>query len=110
MDACLSLGFSEYFIQDLYTSELSKDQAGRLVTSSTPQSAVAPAPSKLLNWRHGEVRSLVFTLHDKELKQAQTGTLYALLTTDQGIIRAWKNTQERFNIGGTYKGTVKATN
>ncbi len=117
MDACLSLGFSEYFTQDLEdtvpgesprTEVAAPVQEAAVAQPKTQAKVQAPAPSS--TWRHGEVRDLEVRIHDKELKQSQTGTIYAVLTTDQGAIKAWKNTQERFRIGGTYKVAVEATN
>ena len=93
MDACLTLGFSEYFTQDL-------DDMPNQATSNS---------GTLTKWREGEVRDLTFTIATKEIKSAQSGTTYALLQTDQGQLKAWKNTYAKLEAGKTYKAAVEGT-
>jgi hypothetical protein len=62
-----------------------------------------------LQWRNGEVRTVTFTVVRKELTQAQSGVWYARLLTSMGIIKAWKNTYDHFEVGGTYVAAVEGT-
>ncbi|MBU6389213.1 hypothetical protein KGQ71_01720 [Patescibacteria group bacterium] len=97
MDACLNLGFSEYFTQDLDDTAASEGEETAQTTTPTG------------GWKNGEVRETTFTVKEKEIKNAQTGTVYALLYTDIGVLKAWKNTYDQIEVGQTYRAMVEAS-
>jgi len=104
MDACLNLGFSEYFTQDL--DDLYDDQDRQPVTFEPKKQSGNATPS---DWKHGETRDMVIAVESIEMKNSQAGTTYALLHTDQGTIKAWKNTYNRFEAGKSYKISLEAS-
>lgn len=101
MDACLNLGFSEYFTQDL------EDPSYEEPVENTPE-AVQTVRHKSPAWQSGEVKDVDFTVQSKEVKTAQSGTTYSVLETDKGQIKAWKNTQDKFEEGKRYKAAIEA--
>jgi hypothetical protein len=105
MDACLNLGFSEYFTQDL--EDMFESQSDIAV----PESLVTEKPSLAVgqDWKHGEVRDMVIMVNSIEMKNSQAGTTYALLHTDQGVIKAWKNTFNRFEPNKQYRVALEAS-
>lgn len=92
MDACLNLGFSEYFTQDLEDWKEDKPAA------QAP--AAAPAWQKTSKQTYA---TLEFTVEGKqELTAEQSGNPYARLSTDKGTVIAFRNTMDKFEVGQTY--------
>jgi hypothetical protein len=89
------------FTQDL--EDLGYEEA------EAPTAQQQGTPHEAAQWRDGEVRNLVFAVESKEMRTAQSGTVYALLFTDHGQIRAWKNTYDRFEPGHSYQAMVEAS-
>ena len=98
MDACLNLGFSEYFTQDLEDFPEYQEPVEESV-----------APKEVTGWKNSEVREVSFVIQEKEMKSSQAGTQYAVLHTDQGLIKAWKNTYPRFEVGKSYQAEIEAS-
>jgi len=90
MDACLNLGFSEYFTQDL---EDIKDEE---------QSTPPRAPMRTSYSERPTNETLEFTVLDKEELTSASGSPYAKINTDKGTVIAFKNTMDKFERSGTY--------
>ena len=86
MDACLNLGFSEYFTQDLED-----------LPEATPADTMPAKDESPRDQYH-----LTFTIQKKEELVAQSGNPYARMQTDKGTVIAFKNTLPIFQEGGTY--------
>lgn len=91
MDACLNLGFSEYFTQDLDDRSQEDELSGK---SNEPEESLIPK-----DWKAGETRDIELTVLSGEMKTSQNGTTYALMQTNYGPVKAWKNTYSRFKAG-----------
>ncbi len=92
MDACLNLGFSEYFTQDL--DDWDRDP---LITPSQKAPAAPAAP--LAERKEETVR---LTVKDKEEKMARSGRSYAELQTDRGTAIAFQATHPLLEVGKEY--------
>lgn len=104
MDACLNLGFSEYFTQDLEDMAMESDEP---LEVDAPEKQDGESEKKN-SWKNGEIRNIEFSVSDIETKQTQSGNNYVLLHTDRGLIKAWKNTMADFEVGKSYKAAVEA--
>lgn len=93
MDACLNLGFSEYFTQDL---EDMQDEPLPSATSRLAEEEQVAARTTTYSER------LLFTVNGKEELTAQSGNPYAKLSTDKGTVIAFRNTMDKFEAGKTY--------
>lgn len=102
MDACLSLGFSEYFTQDL--EDTSTHDVSKVEHTSPVQSAAKNVFSNDLmkSWKDKEIRTLVVVVLSKEIVTSKSGVQYAALQTDLGPMKAWKETFSLLEENGVY--------
>jgi hypothetical protein len=101
MDACLNLGFSEYFTQDLDDRGQEDDLRGTAEKADGSASSLLPP-----DWKAGEVHDVELTVEKGEMKTSQSGTTYALMQTNYGPVKAWKNTYSRFKAGRKHQVCV----
>ncbi len=107
MDACLSLGFSEYFTQDLEDTQIPEDK-----TEEAPQSHkwYPGTPEHPSGMREGQVEEREFTVEKKELHTSdKTGKTVAFLTTDIGRLTAFANTYPGIFEGSSYRANLEAS-
>jgi hypothetical protein len=88
MDACLNLGFSEYFTQDL--EDMDKDP-------------VIPSKPAVTAYKKTEEISLTFIVEGVEEKTARSGNRYAELITNMGKAIAFKEAVDKFEQGNIYQ-------
>jgi hypothetical protein len=93
MDACLNLGFSEYFTQDL--EDWKDDQP----VSAAPEADSSPGRERT---PRSSLETLEFTVEEKEELTSQSGNPYARLRTNRGSVIAFRNTMDKFQAGSTY--------
>jgi hypothetical protein len=90
MDACLNLGFSEYFTQDLEDLAEEPEVSPPQKTPETPTRF--PKSNEVLSFR----------VEGKEELVSRTGSPYARLTTNKGTVIAFKNTMAQFKPHNDY--------
>lgn len=105
MDACLTLGFSEYFTQDMEDGAI--DASGAPVNAAPARRDSRPTPlpaarPPVQTRAAGEVQVItaVIEVSDVAFRKMKTGKEYAIVKTTAGKeVFAWQNTMDDFVVG-----------
>jgi hypothetical protein len=98
MDACLALGFSDYFTQDL--DDMDSPEAK---PSAVERQALAPVATRTDIEERLRGATFTFTVIRKEVLTSKHGNPYAKLTTEKNqTVVAFQNVMEQFEEGREY--------
>ena len=107
MDAALTLGFSDFFTQDMEDADYQPDTSRPVY--SRPNAPVPVAARAAQAGQEGQVMDVSILVASIAMKTAKSsGNTYAELITSTGKrVMAWHNTCKLFEVGKTYKVSLE---